>query len=168
MINEIKKINDSVFKYLDLYISDIIPDLECADYFGFNFKINQTYIKFRKSKLTPKKVGQFVTFWKRDFDGKTIPFDINDNFDFYIISIEENKNEGFFLFPKDILIKENLISSKQKTGKRGFRIYTDWHLPENKQAEHTKRWQTQFFINYSDSEKVILEKFENIFNSETR
>ncbi len=67
--------------------------------------------------MTPKKIGQFVTFWKRDLDGKTVPFDVNDDFDFYIIAIEENENSGFFVFPKVILEKENLISSEKKLGK---------------------------------------------------
>lgn len=168
MIKEIKIFNDWGFKALNLNISDITPDLECEEYFGFNFKINQTHIKFRKSKLTPKKIGQFVTFWKRNSDKETVPFDINDDFDFYIIAIEENNNSGFFIFPKTILEKENLISSKQKIGKRGFRIYADWHFPNSKQAEKTKLWQTQFFINYSGSENEISEKFKNIFNFKTQ
>jgi len=112
--------------------------------------------------LTPKKIGQFVTFWKRDLDGKTVPFDVNDDFDFYIITIEENENSGFFVFPKVILEKENLISSEKKTGKRGFRIYADWHFPNNKQAEKIKLWQTKYFINYSDSEDSVLNQFRKI------
>ncbi|MBO6201239.1 MAG: MepB family protein, partial [Chryseobacterium sp.] len=66
MINEIKKLDNLVFKPLNLNLSEIIPDPESEEYFGFNFKINDVKIKFRKSKLTPKKIGQFVTFWKRD------------------------------------------------------------------------------------------------------
>ncbi len=168
MIKEIKKLNNLIFEPLNLQISNILPDLECEEYFGFNFKINHINIKFRKSKLTPKKIGQFVTFWKRDSNEKTIPFDINDDFDFYIISLEENNNSGFFIFPKTILEKENVISSEQTTGKRGFRIYADWHFPNSKQAEKTKLWQTQFFINYSGFENKISEKFKNIFNFKTQ
>lgn len=162
MIKEIETLNILIFNPLKLNISEIIPDLECEEYSGLNFKINETRIKFRKSKLTPKKIGQFVTFWKRDFDGNTIPFDINDDFDFYIIAIEENENSGFFIFPKSVVEKENLTSSEQKTGKRGFRVYANWHFPNNKQAEKTKLWQTEYFINYSEKESSILEKFEKI------
>ena len=162
MIKEIETLNNLIFKPLKLNINKTIPDLECEDYFGFNFKINKTRIKFRKSKLTPKKIGQFVTFWKRDSEGKTVPFDTKDDFDFYIISIEENENSGFFIFPKSVLERENLISSKIKTGKRGFRIYANWHLPNNKQAEKTKLWQTKYFINYSDSDDSVLNRFRKI------
>ena len=162
MIKELQDLNTLVLRNLKSKISEITPDLECEEYFGFNFKINETQIKFRKSKLTPKKIGQFVTFWKRDSDGKTVPFDINDDFDFYIISIEEDENSGFFIFPKAVLEKENLISSENKTGKRGFRVYADWHFPNSKQAEKTKLWQTQYFIDYSDSDDSIINQFKEI------
>lgn len=165
MITEITRLNNLIFKPLKLNITEIIPDLECDEYSGFNFKINENRIKFRRSKLTPKKVGQFVTFWKRDSDGKTVPFSVNDDFDFYLISIEENESSGFFIFPKAVLEKENLISSELKVGKRGFRIYADWHFPNSKQAEKTKLWQTQFFIIFDNKESIILEKFEKILKT---
>jgi len=162
MIKELQQFNDLILKELNLQLLEITPDLECEEYSGFNFTINETRIKFRKSKLTPKKIGQFVTFWKRDSAGKTVPFDIYDDFDFYIISIEENDNSGFFIFPKTILEKQNLISSENKTGKRGFRVYADWHFPNSKQAEKTKLWQTEFFINFSDSEDSVINHFREI------
>jgi len=162
MTKELQHLNDLILKELNLQLSEITPDLECEEYSGFNFKINQSKFKFRKSKLTPKKIGQFVTFWKRDLDGKTVPFDVDDDFAFYIISIEESKKSGFFVFPKVILEKENLISGEQKTGKRGFRIYADWHFPNSKQAEKTKLWQTEYFINYSDSDELIFNQFRKI------
>ncbi|WP_333853787.1 MepB family protein [Epilithonimonas sp.] len=162
MIKELQHLHDLILKELNLNLSEITPDLECEEYSGFNFKINQTNFKFRKSKLTPKKIGQFVTFWKRDSDGKTVPFDINDDFDFYLISIEENENSGFFIFSKAVLEKQDLISSENKTGKRGFRVYADWHFPNNKQAVKTKDWQTKYFINYSDSDDSVLNQFRKI------
>ncbi|WP_312825731.1 MepB family protein [Epilithonimonas sp.] len=162
MNKEIEKVEKVLQKHFDLPFSEITQDSECEEYFGFNFKINQINFKFRKSKLTPKKMGQFVTLWKRNAEGKTIPFDINDNFDFYIIAVEENHHSGFFIFPKTVLEKENLISSKIKTGKRGFRIYTDWHFPNNKQAEKTKLWQSDFFINYTNYKYSLLDKIKKI------
>lgn len=168
MIDEIYKLDDLIFKPLNYHLSEIHSDKEADEYFGFDFKINDIKIKFRKSKLTPKKIGQFVTFWKRDQNNKTVPFDLDDDFDFYLILMEENGNAGFFIFPKSILEKEDLISSQLKAGKRGFRIYSDWHFPTSKQAEKTKLWQTRYFINFSDTESSILEKFESIMNSKNQ
>ncbi len=153
MIRELQNLNDLIFKMLDTQVSEITPDLECEEYFGHIFKIGEFNIKFRKSKLTPNKIGQFVTLWKRDCDGKTIPFEIDDNFQFYIIALEENDDEGFFIFPKSILEKNHILSNKGKGGKRGFRVYADWHFPNNKQAEKTKIWQTEYFTNYSEPKK---------------
>lgn len=168
MINEIEKLDNLIFKTLNYHLSEIDPDKESEEYIGFNFRINCIKIKFRKSKLTPKKIGQFVTFWKRDQDKKTVPFDVNDDFDFYIILMEENENAGIFIFSKSILEKQDLISSQLKTGKRGFRVYSDWQFPISKQAEKTKLWQTRYFINFSDTENSILEKFETILNSKNQ
>lgn len=162
MVNEIEKLNAMVFKPLSLNLTNVTQDLECEAYFGFNFKVDDVKIKFRKSKLTPKKTGQFVTYWKRDPDGKTVPFDVSDDFNFYITAIVENNNSGFFIFPKAVLEKENLILGEVKVGKRGFRLYADWHLTDSTQAEKTKLWQSQYFINYSDRKNTILEKFAKL------
>jgi len=162
MNKEIEKVEKVLQKHFDLPFSEITQDSECEEYFGFNFKINQTYFKFRKSKLTPKKMGQFVTLWKRNSDGNTIPFDIKDDFEFYIIHIEENNHSGFFLFPKAILGQQHILSNVSKEGKRGFRIYAYWHFPSNKQAEKTKLWQSDFFINYTNYKCSLLDKIKKI------
>ncbi|MCS3532113.1 MepB family protein [Chryseobacterium sp. JUb7] len=162
MIKEIEILH-SVISLLNLQLSDLNKDSECEEYSGYNFKLNQFSIKFRKAKVTPKKTGQFVTLWKRNPETKeTEPFTDQDSFDFYIIITEYKNQSGFFFFRKDILAKKNIITSSLKTGKRGFRIYPDWDLPENKQAISTQKWQTQFFINLSDKENDIIPKLNKI------
>lgn len=159
MIKEIEILHHSVFSLLNLQLSDLTKDSECEEYSGYNFKLNQFSIKFRKAKVTPKKTGQFVTLWKRNPETKeTEPFTDQDSFDFYIIVTEHESQSGFFFFRKDILAEKNIITSSLKTGKRGFRIYPDWDLPENKQAISTQKWQTEFFINLSDKENGIISK----------
>ncbi len=54
----------------------------------------------RNSKITPKKVGQFVTFWKRNEKGITQPYRENDRIDFYVITARTENNFGQFVFPK--------------------------------------------------------------------
>lgn len=161
MINELSQI-DSVFKTLQLNISNIEADLECEDYSGFNFLLKNFKIKFRKSKITPTKNGQFVTLWKRNSIGKTEPFAISDDFDFYIIATEQDNSFGFFIFPKKILAEKQILSD-QKDGKRGFRVYPNWDEPESKQAEKTKSWQTKFFVNISN-DKMDFDILKNILN----
>lgn len=79
-------------------------------------------------------------------------------------SITETKeNFGFFLFTKDILIKNQILTTDYKEGKRGFRVYPNWDVPQNKQATKTQNWQNRFFIDFSDPN--FIEKFEAILKS---
>lgn len=162
MINELQLLEKTIFKPIDLQITDVVKDKECEEYLGFNFKVNEWNIKFRKSKITPKKVGQFVTFWKRNEEKQTEPFHVNDKFDFYIIAAFDETNSGFFLFPKDILAKKQFISTNEKEGKRGYRVYPDWVKTENKQAGKTQTWQMNYFVNLSNNQTENLEHINSI------
>ena len=146
MIKIIQQFEEIALKPLQLSISNLEKDLECDEYFGYNFESNQLLFKFRKAKITPKKVGQFVTLWKRNTDKQTEPFDENDLFDYYIIATEDDSKLGFYIFSKSVLIEKNILSTQNKEGKRGFRVYPDWVKPENKQAEKTQNWQQNYFI----------------------
>ncbi|AZQ64623.1 MepB family protein [Flammeovirga pectinis] len=123
-------------------------DKESAEYNGCSFFIDDKKIIYRDSKITPKKIGQFVTFWKRDSEGITTPFHEEDTFDFYIINAQSENQLGQFIFPKDILIKKGIISTNQKDGKRGFRVYPEWDMPTSKQAITTQIWQADFFYQH--------------------
>ncbi|KMQ68917.1 hypothetical protein ACM39_06425 [Chryseobacterium sp. FH2] len=145
-------------------MTDLSKDLECEEYFGYNFKLNQFSIKFRKAKITPKKIGQFVTLWKRNPETKEIePFEDKDNFGFYIIAAESQNKRGFFFFSQNVLIQNKILTTSAKEGKRGFRVYPDWDIIKNKQAEKTKNWQTKSFINFSEIN--YIEKSKGILNS---
>ncbi len=165
MINELTKIENLLFEELNLRVSNIIEETESQEYFGYNFQTEKLNFKFRKAKVTPKKVGQFVTLWKRNSQNITTPFDEADEFDFYIIAAEEIEKFGFFLFPKNELIKRNILSTKLKEGKRGFRVYPSWTKTENKQAEKSQSWQTRFFIDFTKNDNEISEKLRSIFNN---
>ena len=132
-------------------ITAFATDAECAEYLGCSFILDELQIKFRQAKVTPKKVGLFVTLWKRNAENKTEPFHVNDPFDFYIIAVKEENNFGFFIFPKEILNDKNILTNSKKEGKRGFRVYPGWTKTENNQAKKTKAWQTNYFINCNES-----------------
>lgn len=136
-------------------ITDISKDAECEEYCGCNFNIGQFRIKFRKAKITPKKTGQFVTLWKRNAQKQTEPFHFNDDFDFYIVAIRQQNQFGIFLFPKSVLSEKRILTSQNSEGKRGFRLYSAWDFPKNKQAEKTKNWQSEYFIDFTDERKSI-------------
>lgn len=150
-------------KATSLKISDVIPDAECEEYDGHNFRLDGRDVKYRKAKITPKKIGQFVTLWKRNAAGQTVPFVEEDDFDFYLIAVERDEMFGFFLFPKRVLVERQILSSANKEGKRGFRLYAEWDNPESRHAAQTKGWQCEYFIRLDNEEKMYSEKFDLIF-----
>lgn len=155
MIEIIQQFEDFILKPLHLSISNLEKDAECNEYVGYNFEVKELLFKFRKAKITPKKVGQFVTLWKRNTTKQTEPFNENDAFDYYIITTEEESKLGFYIFPKSILIEKHILTSIKKEGKRGFRVYPNWVKPENKQAEKTQNWQQNYFVEVSDQKNDL-------------
>lgn len=135
--------------------SDIQLEPESKEYEACRFVLNGKSIIFRKAKITPTKIGQFVTFWKRLLvDDDIMPFDRSDELDFIIIhcdnmSVDGDLVCGQFVFPKDVLVKHNVMSQDGLGGKRGFRVYPDWVTPIAKQAIKTQKWQSDYFIECS-------------------
>lgn len=162
MIDELIQIENSIFQNIGLKISNIQEEKEAKEYFGYNFQIQNFKFKFRKSNITPKKTGQFVTLWQRDPNGKTMPFHALDDYDFYIIACKQENNSGIFLFPKLVLTEKRILSTKSVNGKRGFRVYTIWDSPKSNQAIKTKNWQIAYFIDFSENRDVIIEKYTSI------
>jgi hypothetical protein len=122
-------------------------DLEAKDYCGCNYTfLNHSFIQ-RTAKITPKKVGQFVTLWKRDQLNITTPISTEDGFQFVIILCQKGDLKGKFVFPVGVLLKKGIINDSKtlNAGKRGFRVYPDWDKPVSTQAIKTQEWQQQFF-----------------------
>ena len=161
-----KSIEELFKTKFDLFISKIEKEQEAEEYWGYNFQINNLKIKFRKAKVTPKKVGQFVTLWKRNVIGETIPFDINDDFGFYIIYTQQDFNQGMFIFPKRVLAEKQILSGI-KEGKRGFRVYPNWDRPLNNQALKTQSWQEKYFVNVNNHSDEIINKYKSIISENT-
>lgn len=151
MIEEFHRIEQLLFGKTTLKISNLVENKEAKDYLGFSFDAGKYKFIFRKSKITPKKTGQFVTLWKRNSNQKTEPYHKAYNFDYCIIIVQEKDKCGLFLFPKDELIKQAILSTESKEGKRGFRVYPNWTKTVNKHAEKTQLWQAEYFYNYSTS-----------------
>lgn len=154
----LKFFQEHLFQPLGMNCSTLEEDLECKEYSGFNFRLNNLNIKFRISKITPTKTGQFVTLWKRNTQGKTTPFDANDPIDYYLIATFKDTLSGIFIFPKSILLEKGILSHGKKLGKRGIRIYPTWDNAESKQAQKAQDWQTQYFLVFSGEQDKILQR----------
>lgn len=142
LIEKIKNIlNSSNFT-----ISDFVAEKESKEYDACNYKINNYKIHCRKSKITPKKSGQFVTFYKRIASGVIAPFEETDDFDFLVVEVQDNLHYGYFIFSKAELIKRQIVSTDFKEGKRAFRVYPPWSEPKSKQALTSQQWQVKCFV----------------------
>ena len=144
MNRNLSEIKTKIYDKVDFQISEMSNELEGKEYDACRFELNGMKIISRSSKITPKKIGQFVTFWKRNKKGITEPYNKADQIDFYVINVKTENNFGQFVFPKSELINKGIISTERKDGKRGFRVYPKWDIAENKQAIKTQEWQLKY------------------------
>jgi hypothetical protein len=139
-------------------------EAESAEYGACRFCLNEKKMIFRVAKITPTKIGQFVTIWQRNGDGITTPFDVSDDFDFIIISTRKDNLCGQFIFSKAILLEKDIISNKKTGGKRGFRVYSPWDVVENKQAEKSQKWQLNYFLDLTNEDEIDLNQAKYLFD----
>ncbi|UYQ94412.1 MepB family protein [Chitinophaga horti] len=127
-------------------VEEVSLHTESQDYAACSFTLNCQHVQYREAKITPTKAGQFVTTWKRDENGITIPFDSKDAIDFFIIAVRKDDHFGQFIFPKKILAEKGIITHEDSEGKRGFRVYPPWDAAPNRQAVKSQEWQVLYFV----------------------
>ncbi|SFU75842.1 hypothetical protein SAMN05216480_1212 [Pustulibacterium marinum] len=138
-------VDTQIYTKLSLKITSMRPLKEGTEYEACEFVLNGLKIHSRSAKITPTKLGQFVTFWKRNEQGATTPYSNDEFFDFLVVNTRLGDRLGQFVFPKSVLIAQGYITSAMKPGKRGFRVYPAWDTAVNKQAVKTQQWQLQYF-----------------------
>lgn len=161
MDQNLNQIKTEIYDKCALEISNYKIEQESSEYNACRFQLNGQTILSRNAKITPKKVGQFVTFWKRNRNGSIEPFSQNDQIDFYIVNVRTDSEFGQFVFPQSVLIKKGIITTEKKEGKRAFRVYPTWDKPKSKQAEQTQKWQLNYFylINHSTELQNVRELY---------
>lgn len=136
---------------------------ESAEYGASEFKMNHRNIKFRVAKITPTKIGQFVTIWKRIGSGPIQPFDMADPFDLVVISVRTPEHFGQFVFPKLVLYEKGIVSKDGRGGKRAIRVYPPWDRTDNKQASKTQKWQLPYFFEILLNGQVDVSRIQKLF-----
>lgn len=163
MDKNLKEVSKKIYDKCFGKIQDLRLEEQSEIYSACQFTINDKKIICRSSKITPKKNGQFVTFWKRNKIGTTEPYKENDLFDYYVINTRTKNSFGQFVFPKSELIAKGLVTTKREKGKRGFRVYPIWDTTENKQAQKTQQWQLIYF--YEINASTDLKKVEKLYGN---
>ncbi len=161
---DLELLDNLVFKACGLHFSNLETELESQEYSACNFLLDKQNVKFRFAKITPTKIGQFVTIWKRNEKGITQPFDISDDIDFFIIVARQQNQFGLFVFSKSVLHDNKILSDKTRDGKRGIRVYPSWELTTNKQAQKTQQWQTKYFLEITQDKLIDIKKAKDLFN----
>lgn len=162
MDSNLQQIKTEVYDQCKLQLSGFKSELESKEYDACQFALNGWNVLCRNAKITPKKAGQFVTFWKRNGNGPIEPFSEEDPFDFYVVNTRTKSAFGQFVFPKSVLIKKGIVATKQKEGKRAFRVYSKWDTTTSKQAERTQKWQLDYFYEINDS--TDLKRVHDLFS----
>jgi hypothetical protein len=123
---------------------------ESADYGAHALTVAGLRVRFRTAKITPTKVGQFVTLWQRVGTGPIQPFDAADPLDCAVVSVRRGAQLGQFVFPMAVLRQQGVVSVNGLGGKRALRVYPPWDTPTSRQAEKTQQWQRECFVDLSD------------------
>lgn len=106
-------------------------------------------VRLRVGKLTPRKVGLFVTVWRRAAGGSTEPLPDADGVRFLVIAVREGERFGLFVFSRAALRTHGISSANGVGGKRGFRVYPPWSATPNAQATRSQKWQGEYFLELS-------------------
>lgn len=140
---------DGIYLSNKLVINDLVCSLEGKKYGACSFTLNSKVVVFRVARITPKKIGQFVTFWKRAENGLIRPYDLTDPADLFVISVQKKEFCGQFIFPKALLFEKGIVSKEGIGGKRAFRVYPPWDNPVSQQGRKTQIWQLEYFLDFS-------------------
>lgn len=143
---ELVEVENRIYKPLGFVCSRLTIEPESSEYYACCFNLNNFTVQFRVAKITPTKIGQFVTLWKRLKKGSIQPYDSTDLIDFFIITTRKEDHYGQFIFPKSVLCQHDVFSINGDGGKRAIRVYPSWDVAVNKQAQKTQKWQLKYFL----------------------
>lgn len=139
-------------------VDQLQPELESADYAACTLLLNGLRVQYRVAKITPTKVGQFVTLWKRVGRGPIQPFEVGDPVEVFVVSTRSGPRLGQFVFPKAVLAAQGVVARDDRadSGKRALRVYPPWDTTTSRQAQRTQAWQLQYFVDMSEGRAVDL------------
>ena len=138
IFKELRYAQQYIYNPLGFVCINIKNEAESKEYGACAFEMNGKRILFRAAKITPTKTGQFVTLWKRIGNGPIMPYDMSDPFDLCIIHVSANGKIGQFIFPKEELYAQGVISQNGVGGKRAMRVYPAWDATDTKQLKRRR------------------------------
>lgn len=157
-------LREQLFELCGFKYSKLEKEDESSEYQACRFKINNKSVLYRRAKITPTKIGQFVTIWKRIGKKPIQPYDRSDDIDLFVVTVKTKIYFGQFIFPKAILVKQGVLSIKGVGGKRALRVYPPWDKAKSKQAKKTQYWQLDFFTDLSKNKPINVQKLKLLYS----
>lgn len=156
---------------LALRSSAAVPEAESAEYAAHRLQVDGRDVRFRVAKITPTKVGQFVTLWKRSVanpqtpgaSSPIAPLDASDAVDAVLVSVRAGVRWGLFVFPKAVLLTQGVFSRAGVGGKRALRVYPAWDVCPSRQAQKTQDWQRRHFVDLSEGVALATDEMREVF-----
>ncbi|QGG52086.1 MepB family protein [Lysinibacillus pakistanensis] len=168
-MNEFNKtltfVNELLYEPNHLTIKNIREESQNSDYGAGVFQLNSKSVRFRVAKITPNKVGQFVSFWEKDEANKNQAFSYDNATDLLVINTFNNTGDfGQFVFPKEVLLKQNILKTANTKGKMAIRVYPSWDTPSSKQAIATKKWQSPYFVKMEATTRLSIHELLKLYS----
>lgn len=158
-------VSKMIYEPNKLALESVQEEKQNAAYGAGTFQIASKTVRFRVANITPTKVGQFVAFWKKDENNKNQPYSYEEAPDLLVITTFKSDNEfGQFIFPKEVILKQNILRSGSTIGKMAMRVYPSWDNPTSKQAMKTQEWQSPYFVDMSNLNKVTESKIIELYS----
>lgn len=158
-------VNKMIYEPNDLAVKSVQEEKQNSKYGAGTFQLSLRTVRFRVANITSTKVGQFVAFWEKDVNNKNQPYLYEEAPDLLVITTFKNENEfGQFIFPKEVLLKKDILRSTSTKGKMAIRVYPIWDNPSSKQAIKTQKWQLPYFVDMCNPNKLPLEKIIELYS----
>jgi hypothetical protein len=165
LIKQIKILREQIIELYGFNFFNFEIEIESSDYNACSFEMNEKFVRYRQAKITPTKIGQFVTLWKRKGKKPIQPFDSSDLVDLIVVTVKAKNRFGQFVFPKSVLVKQGVFSINGKGGRRALRVYPPWDKAQSKQAAKTQKWQLEFFTEISNKKSLNVQNLNALYST---
>ena len=164
--NALTYINKMFYEPNHLSLKAVREEAQNSDYGAGTFQLNSKSIRFRVAKITPTKIGQFVAFWEKDEENKNQAFSYEKATDLLVINTFTSKNSfGQFVFPKEVLVEQNILKTATAKGKMAIRVYPSWETPTSKQAIETQKWQLEYFVGTHNTKELPIKELLKLYSN---
>ena len=158
-------VSKMIYEPKNLTLKSVQEEQQNSKYGAGTFQLSSKTVRFRVANITPTKVGQFVAFWEKDENNKNQPYSYEEAPDLLVITTFKNDIEfGQFIFPKEVIFKQNILRSCSTKGKMAIRVYPSWDSPTSKQALKTQEWQLPYFVDMSKPDLLTEEKMIELYS----